>query len=170
MSVSLMMICCKFIDYLYQRITHDKISITMADDNKNSNIGCLILFVIGVIGSIIYTICNTSAEEFAETGMLVMFGVTCLIIYLLFRAFKGSSDSSSDSSSNSRSSAAPSSDKSDNVGCLKALGIGVGVLVLAGIIFSAIGTDFEFNMGLGIAVTVIATIVIAVFFYANIKD
>lgn len=142
----------------------------MADDNKNSNIGCLILFVIGVIGSIIYTICNTSAEEFAETGMLVMFGVTCLIIYLLFRAFKGSSDSSSDSSSNSRSSAAPSSDKSDNVGCLKALGIGVGVLVLAGIIFSAIGTDFEFNMGLGIAVTVIATIVIAVFFYANIKD
>lgn len=166
MSVSLMMICCKFIDYLYQRITHDKISITMADDNKNSNIGCLILFVIGVIGSIIYTICNTSAEEFAETGMLVMFGVTCLIIYLLFRAFKGSSDSRSDS----RSSAAPSSDKSDNVGCLKALGIGVGVLVLAGIIFSAIGTDFEFNMGLGIAVTVIATIVIAVFFYANIKD
>ena len=31
------------------------------------------------------------------------------------------------------------------------------MLVLAGVIFSAIGTDFEFNMGLGIAITVIAT-------------
>ena len=138
----------------------------MAEENKNSNLGCLIMFIIGVIGSIVYTIYNTSAEEFAETGQLVMFGVTCLIIYLLYRAFKGNSDSDS----NSRSSAAPSSDKSDNAGCIKAIGIGVGVLVLVGIIFSAIGTDFEFNMGLGITITVIATIVIAVLFYKNMNE
>jgi hypothetical protein len=137
----------------------------MAEDNKKGDVGCLIFFVIAVIGIIIYTICTTSAEDFAETGQLVMVGVTGLIIYLLYRAFKGNSNDDS----NSRSSSTTSKD-SENTGCLKAIGIGVGLLVLAGVIFSAIGTDFEFNMGLGIAVTVIATIVIAVIFYNNLNN
>ena len=138
----------------------------MAEDNKNSNVGCLILFVIGVIGSIIYTICNTSAVEFAETGQLVMIGVTGLIIYLLFKAFGGNTDRSS----NSSSSGTTSSEKSDNAGRLMTIGICVGVLVLAGIIFSIIGTDFDFNKGLGITNTVIGIIVIAIFFYKSMSE
>ena len=138
----------------------------MAEDKKNSNVGCLIFLIIGVIGFIIYTISSTSAVEFAETGQLVMFCVTGLIIYFLFRALMGNSANSSDS----RSSSHTSSEKSENAGCLKAIGIGVGALVLAGIIFSAIGTDFEFNMGLGVAVTVIVAIVIAVFIFKNINE
>ena len=123
---------------------------------NNSKAGCTIAFIVGVIAAIAIGVGVTSAESFAEMGSMIMFVVSGAIVYFIYKLF-------------SNGASVKDIDMSDNKGCLKAILIVVALFVLLGLIYSAIGSNFEFNMGLGILVFVVIAIAIAVLLWNSLN-
>lgn len=61
-------------------------------EKKDNNIGCLIIFIIYIIGNIIYALNSYSDDEFAEIGQGIMGIVALVITILIFKYFFKNND------------------------------------------------------------------------------
>ena len=118
----------------------------------NNNTGCVILFVLGVIGAIIYYVCTMSSEDFALIGSIGILGVVIAIGYFIFKCIGNSSSSD------------------DNSGCLK-VGLTVGgIIVFLLILFNTLTADSDINTGLGIFVFIIVVIGGAIYGWKSLNE
>ena len=95
------------------------------DEKKGSNIGCLIVVVLFVIGSLALTFMKTSKEEFADMGYLIMSIAGLVVAYFILKrlGILGNSNTSSE----------PDSGDGDNKSFLKGCLIVLGILLFFGI-------------------------------------
>lgn len=142
----------------------------MSEENKNSNLGCFLFFIVGVIATAIYFFATTSYDEFAEEGAIVLVGIVLAIGYFVLKAlgvFSGNSSEKNETAKNEH--AAEQTAKSTNEtqpqnpkrGCGKAILIAITTIIiiaLAGVLMN----NTDFNAVLGILFAVVFFIVIAV--------
>lgn len=142
----------------------------MSEENKNSNLGCFLFFIVGVIATAIYFFATTSYDEFAEEGAIVLVGIVLAIGYFVLKAlgvFSGNGSEKNETAKNEH--AAEQTAKSTNEtqpqnqksGCGKAILIAITTIIiiaLAGVLMN----NTDFNAVLGILFAVVFFIVIAV--------
>lgn len=133
----------------------------MENKENGNNVGCIILFIIAVVAYILYSFHNTTSDEFAELGEIVMFIVSGGIVYLIVKRISNKSQAGN-SCNNTIDEERKSS---DNKGCIVAILFLLGILALFALIFNFIGTDYDFNRGVGIFVMVVAIIAGAYFIW-----
>lgn len=148
-------------------------------DNNNNGIGCNIILILGIVGTIIWTITNTSNEEFAEMGQNIMILVSIVIVYLVYKFFSNLSsdketssntDNSSVSRNSSRQESPTKTEKTENKGCIISILSAAGLFALFIFIFNTIATDFDINKEVGFVITIIISAAIGLWIYSEMKD
>lgn len=132
------------------------------DEKKGSNIGCLIVVVLFVIGSLALTFMKTSKEEFADMGYLIMSIAGLVVAYFILKrlGILGNSNTSSE----------PDSGDGDNKSFLKGCLIVLGILLFFGIVACLFSSSMELNYIVGVVVVVAFAIFLGVLFYRHMKD
>lgn len=137
----------------------------MENEEKSKSTGCLIFFVLAVIGYIIYVISNTNKSQFADVGQGLMVMVSLAVAFFILKAI-GSMFSSDNSSSSSNSN--HNQDGGSFKGCLGIILVVVLFLFIFGLLSNVLTSSQELNMGIGITITVVAIIAIAIFIFKNL--
>ena len=125
------------------------------NDNKGG-VGCFIFFVLFVIGSIIYMLNDTSSDEFAEMGQFIFLVISAVITYFVFKYFTNTTDKND---KNEQSS-----------GCTMPLLICAVLLVLFMVVFNAIGTDYDTNVGMGKIFMIVISIIVAIYLWIHLNN
>lgn len=128
----------------------------MSEEKKSNNVGCLVIFILYMIGNLIYIIKKTSAEDFASTGYLVLACIGLVILYILFKVFTHKADNTESDPHDTKVT-----NSSDKKGCLKWSIIIFVLFILLELYFSAID-NFEMNKVVGLVVEIIFIIVLTV--------
>ncbi len=133
------------------------------DEKKGGNIGCLIVVIIFVIGSIAYGINSHSYDEFAEIGAGIMVIAGLVAAYFILKYFgvlkEGGSSSSDESTYKGEKKGAGVK------GCLAVL----GVLLFFGLMAYLFSASTEVNHAVGIIVLVVVAVGLGILFY-SMKD
>ena len=132
------------------------------DKNKGSNIGCLIVVILFVIGSLVVTFMKTSKEEFTEIGYFIMAIVGLVAAYFILKkvGVLGNSDASSQ----------PETGDSENKSFLKGCLIVLGILLFFGVVAFLFSSSMELNYIVGIIAVVAFALLLGILFYRNMKD
>lgn len=145
----------------------------MAGNNNESNTGCMIVTIIGVIVSLIFTFATMSKDDLAETGGMVMalvgIGGAVFLLKLLF----GNNDSSSTTTTSSYTQQSPNKPTNNNSnstnegssskGCFAAIGAILFVLFVGAIATSS----EELNAAVGVLLVVVITVGFGYWFYSS---
>ncbi len=132
------------------------------NEKKGGNIGCLIVVILFVIGSLVVTFMTTSKEEFAEMGYFIMAIAGLVAAYFILKkvGILGSSDASS----------RPENEDSENKSFLKGCLIVLGLLLFFGIVAFLFSSSMEVNYIVGIIAVVAFALLLGILFYRNMKD
>ncbi len=129
------------------------------DKKKGSNIGCLIVVILFVIGSIAYGIYSTPYEEFSEFGACIMGVVGLVVAFFILKHFGVIKTSKDEDDSGGEKN-----------GCsFKTILIVLGILLFFGIMANLFSASTEINHTVGIVVLVALAVGIGILFY-SMKD
>lgn len=121
----------------------------MEEEKTGTNWGCLILVIIGIIGSLIYFF-TESPESIYSTGAGIIGLIVAVGIYFLFRHINSTNNG----------------DKKSKVGCI----LSIIAIVGGAVLFRWLVQNGSLTYGVGAAFVVVLTIAIGIWAYTSFKD